>query len=153
MKDLLHEILGEMKERVMNNLNVVKENESNIRKLLLNEDTFERAYQLQLHFKKNKKLLNENLDYLELQLKIVNLINKYGRTDFMKTQFIQLVKENMLNIDFYDETIKGNILFNENHPYYRDEAFIDKLLAHYLSLENFEECSRLTAIKKRVTMQ
>jgi len=149
MKEHLRQLLNEMKDKVLDNLTLVKENEVDIRELLTNPDSYERAFNIQIKYKCNKKLLNENMDYLEVQHKIVNLLSKYGTSDFMKTP-IQTLLERSIDIDYFKETIDGRITFNENHPYYRDEQFIDLLLEHFLSIEDYLECNRLTAIKEKV---
>ena len=143
MRDLFKQILDEMKVKVMKNLSQVKENEVDMRKLLMNRDTYKQAFDLQMHFGKNRKLLSENLEYLELQLKIVNLVSKYGRTEFMKTPFDQILSTNTTNVDYFTETISGNIFFDKNHPYFNDEVFIAQLLNYYEKTENYEECKRL----------
>jgi hypothetical protein len=149
MKDHLRQLLDEMKDKVLDNLKTVKENEVDIRELLTNPDTYERAFNIQMKYKFNKKLLNENMAYLEVQHKIVNLLSKYGNTEFMKTP-LQTLLARSLDTDYFKETIKGRLVFNENHPYYRDEQFIDLLLQHYLSVEDYNECNRLKAIKEKV---
>jgi|WetSurMetagenome_2_1015567.scaffolds.fasta_scaffold433678_2 hypothetical protein len=149
MKDFLRQLLDEMKDKVISNLKEVKGNEADIRKYLTNPETYSRAYNLQLKYKYNRKLLNENIDYLEVQHKIVNLITKYGQKDFMKTPIEKLLAQ-CVDIDYFNETIEGRLTFNENHPYYRDEQFIDQLLQHYLNVENYEECLRIKAIREHV---
>jgi hypothetical protein len=149
MKDLLRQLLEEMKDKVLENLKEVKENETDIRKLLMNPDSFERAFNLQLKYKYNRKLLNENIDYLDVQHKVVNLISKYSQSELMKTPLETLLAQS-LDIDYYTETIAGRMTFNENHPYYRDSQFIDQLFQHYITIEDFEECKRLNSIKSHL---
>jgi hypothetical protein len=149
MKDFLRQLLNEMKDKVMNNLQEVKENEVSIREMLTNHDSYERAFNIQMRYKYNRKLLNENIDFLEVQHKVVNLLSKYGQSDFMNTPFQTLLAQ-CLDVDYLKETIEGRIVFNENHPYYLDEQFINLLLQHYIANEDYGECKRLTAIKEKI---
>jgi hypothetical protein len=151
MKELLNAVLERIKSKVFENLEAAKKNEENIRELLLNPETYERAYNLQLKFDFNHKILHENQDFLELQLKIVNFINKYRHTDLMQMPLVENAKIDQSNIDYFAETIAGRITFNEYHPYYLDEAFINMLLEHYQQEEKYEECQRLSEIKRKIT--
>jgi hypothetical protein len=150
MKELFKAVLKNMKIKVLENLEAVKKNETNIRELLLHPETYERAYNLQLKFNLNRKILHENQDFLELQLKIVNFINKYRHTDLMKMPLIEIAKTDQSNVDYFAETIAGHIAFNVYHPYYRDVIFINMLIEHYQHDENYEECQRLLEIKRKI---
>lgn len=148
MKTVLKQLLEEMKSRVSANLTLVRENENDVRRLLLRKDSYEKAYNLQLHFKNNKSILSENMDYLELQLKIIKLMNKYRNSEVMKSSLESLLLKVPSNIDYFKETIEGKLLFNEYHPNFQDNAFIYKLMSHYLNLEEYTECQRLDTILK-----
>lgn len=153
MKELLKAIMEEMKKKVVSNLEVVKENEADIKRLLNDPEGYEKAFNLQMRFDKNRSILSENLEYLNLQLKIVAFIDKYKYADFLKTPFQDLLKKDPANIDFFNETIEGTILFNENHPLFKDEIFINKLIEHYLEKEDYEECKRLFQIKEQLNKE
>jgi hypothetical protein len=151
MKELLNTVLESLKSKVFENIEAAKKNEENIRELLLNPETYERAYQLQLKFDFNHRILRENQDFLELQLKIVNFINKYRHTDLMQMPLVENAKTDQSNVDYFAETIAGHIAFNKYHPYYLDETFINMLLEHYQQEEKYEECQRLSEIKRKIT--
>jgi hypothetical protein len=149
MKELLKKLLDEMKIKVMANLEQAKEQESDIRKLLSSPETFERAFNMQKKFERTREILNENHDYLEIQMKIVKLIDKYRNTDFMNIPITQL-SEKKIEIDYFIETIEGRLIFNEYHPFYLDEIFITDLISFNLKNENYEECKRLLEIKNKI---
>jgi hypothetical protein len=150
MKELFKKILDEMKVKVMTNLEQAKEQESDIRKLLSSPETFEKAFNMQKKFERTREILSENHDYLELQMKIVKLIDKYRNTGFMNTPFTPS-PEKKVDIDYFTETIDGRMIFNEYHPYYLDEIFINDLISYFLAKENYKECQRLIELKNKIT--
>ena len=150
MKGILKQLLDEMKEKVITNLEIVRRNETIVKNYLSEPESSIKSEVLQNSFTANRIILNDNMDYLELQLKIVNLINKYRQTEIMKLPYNSIIEKDLANIDFFIETIEGRFTFNEYHPYYRDEDFIDRLMAYYLEQEQFEECERVACIKKRI---
>jgi hypothetical protein len=150
MKGLLKQLLHEMKERVVTNLEIIKKNEIEVKRLLAEPYSEDKNRFFQVSFSTNREILNDNLDYLELQLKIVGFMSKYNQSELMKQSFASMLKKDPSNIDFFNETVNGRFEFNEYHPYYRDEEFIDRLMAYYLEHERFEECENLTRIKKKI---
>jgi len=150
MRYLLRQLLDEMKEKVVSNLDEIKKNESKIRELLAAPYSHQKNISLEKQFIQNKNTLAENMDYLELQIKIVALIDKYKNTDLIKLPLESIIEQEPLNIDFFNETIEGRLAFNEYHPNYYDESFINRLLTYYLDQENFEECKKLIDIKTKI---
>ena len=43
----------------------------------------------------------------------------------------------------FQKTISGELPWDNNHPYFGDEAFKSMLLEHYISLEDYETCAWL----------
>jgi hypothetical protein len=152
MKEHFRQLLAMMKEKVVNNLAQVKDNEKDIRMLLQQKDTFEKYHDLKLHFKTNKAILAENMDYLELQIKLVNFINKYRNSEFMKSSRATVLQRDPAEIDYFTETTTGLLEFNEYHPFYRDEIFLNKLAQYYLDIEDYKECQRLEQIRKKISL-
>jgi hypothetical protein len=150
MRYLLRQLLDEMKNKVVANLEEVKKNEAGIRELLSAPYSNEKNISLEKQFIRNKNLLAENMDYLELQIKIVTIIDKYKNSDLIRLPLESIIEQEPLNIDFYNETIEGRLAFDEYHPCYNDEEFIDRLLNHYLEQENFEQCKKLLDIKTKI---
>lgn len=146
MKELLKQILDEMKIKVINNLETVKEYERNIKELSSQPETYARAFNLQMKRKRSRQILNDNLDYLELQLKIIHFIDKYKNSDFLKAPLAPII---LKNVDYFKETIEGRIEFNDTHPYFKDESFIEKLINYYLSIEDYVICDKLFKLKEQ----
>ena len=151
MKELLKKLLDEMKVKVLTNLEQAKEQEGDIRKLLSCPETFEKAFNMQKKFERTRQILSENHDYLEIQMKIVKLIDKYRNTEFMNTPIVKS-PEIKIEIDYFKETVEGRLVFNEYHPFYLDEIFISDLISFNLKNENYEECQRLIEIKNRLSV-
>jgi hypothetical protein len=150
MKGILKQILEEMKGKVITNLETIKKNEKIVKSSMLEPDSEEKNNFIQSTLSENSSILTNNMDYLDIQLKIVNLMSKYSNTELMKQPFYSIIKQDANNIDFFKETVEGRFVFNEYHPYFRDEEFIDRLMAYYLENEKFEECQNLTKIKKKI---
>lgn len=144
MKDLFRQILEEMKDKVMHNLDAVKEHEGEIKKLSAQTETYARDFNLQMKRRLSRQILSDNLDYLELQLKILNFIDKYKFEGFMKMELPPIIRS---GVDYFKETIEGNIEFNARHPFYRNEQFIDRLMQFYLSKEDYANCDKLAKLK------
>jgi hypothetical protein len=47
-------------------------------------------------------------------------------------------------------TIKEVVQFNEEHPFYNDTKFIDKLIVFYESKEAYEQCQELKKLKEGI---
>ena len=77
MKDQLQQIIELMRKHVLKNLELIKNNESHIREVLAWEQSVERTKELNNSYKYSKTLLSENNDYINLQVSIMNFVNKY----------------------------------------------------------------------------
>jgi len=140
-----------LKKKVKNNLKAINENQKIIRELLNNSNTSERKDEFEKYYGANKTLLQENNDFINIQLTLINFLEKYKGT--------AVLDDSMPVVDIYsitdekevlDLTIKGVINFDENHPRFNDTMFIDKLICHYGSLEQYEKCQELTELKSKL---
>jgi hypothetical protein len=151
MRELLQKTIEVMKKRVKNNLKAINENQRIIKDLLKQPNTPERALEFERYYAANKTLLQENNDYINIQLTLINFLEKYKGT--------AVLDENIPMVDIYsitdevevfDLTIKGVVAFNENHPRFNDTEFIDKLIEHYESVEEYEKCQELADMKSKL---
>ncbi|HUX55226.1 MAG TPA: hypothetical protein VMV56_12480 [Williamwhitmania sp.] len=78
MKDKMIEVVNFLKERVGSNLNAIRENEKEIRKLLKQPVSPERTQSLEIFFSHNRQMLDENKDALSIELGILNYLRKFG---------------------------------------------------------------------------
>lgn len=144
----IQRMIEELKDKIKHNVAIINKNQEAIKTLLKEHspeslsDKFD-AYKLQ-----NKKLLSQNNDLINVHLTLLNFMDKYKET--------AILDENMPVLDIQsvtdDEellslTIKGVVPFDSNHPQYNHPLFIDKLIAYYESIEDYEKCQELMNIK------
>jgi hypothetical protein len=143
MKKLMKQVLDELKDKVLNNLNTVRANEKVIREALSMTDNSSKTRLLNEKFEQNRGLLNQNLDYLEIQRRIVKLIDKFRPENAGDTESKQLLIEasQYVDIDFWALTLDGSIPFNELHPMVKNEDFYQKLIDYYVEREEYEKCA------------
>ncbi|MBN1952235.1 MAG: hypothetical protein JW801_13625 [Bacteroidales bacterium] len=151
MRELLQKTIDVLKKRVKNNLKGINENQKVIKELLNQPNTPERALEFNKYYEANKKLLQENNDYINIQLTLINFLEKYKST--------AVLDEAMSVVDIYsisdegevfDLTVKGIVVFNEEHPRFNDCEFIDKMIEHYERREEYEKCSELLELKSKL---
>src|SRR5208337_2446256 len=146
MKDQFQQMIDLMRKHVLKNLELIKTNESHIREVLTWEQSAERTRELNDSYSYSKKLLAENNDFINLQVSIMNFINKYqnnlegpstvkvnGSASFTQNK-------NLTRDDYFRLTIDSDITYNSQHPYFNDEAFFKELLIHFEQSENYEMC-------------
>ncbi len=154
MKEQIQQIIDLMRKHVLKNLELIKTNEGHIREVLMWEQSAERTRELNDSYKYSKTLLSENNDYINLQVSIMNFMNKYQHT--MEGTSTVKVSENATHSqnkslsrdDFFRLTICSNITYNSQHPYFNDEAFFQELLAYFQQNENYEMCAELLNSRK-----
>jgi len=151
MRDLLQKTIDELKKRVKKNLKAINANQKVIKDLLNQSNTKERAVEFEKYYSANKNLLQENNDYINIQLTLINFLEKYKST--------AVLDEEIPVVDIYsitdekeilDLTLKGVVAFNEKHPRFNDCEFIDKLIGHYERVEEYEKCIELLEMKSKL---
>jgi hypothetical protein len=167
MNEQMKLLVNMLKERIIFNLQIIKKNEENIRKILLQPLSDERTKLLKDSFGFNRKLLEENQESLAIELQLIKYIGKHKEMIWTQTQnspstnqstkqendFItenieskndndQMEDEDLLNL-----TLLGEIPFNARHPRFNDEKFTEELLENYKQSENYEMCSHLLKLK------
>jgi hypothetical protein len=148
MRELFQKTIDVLKKRVKNNLKSINNNQKVIKELLAQPSSPSRAAEFERYYSANKTLLQENNDYINIQLTLINFLEKYKGTavldDSLPVVDIYSITD---EVEVLDLTLKGVVAFNENHPRFRDEMFIDKLISHYESLEQYEKCHELSNLK------
>jgi len=151
MRDLIQKTIDVLKIRVKNNLDKINKNQKEIKKLLAQPNSSERAMDFDRYYGANKTLLQENNDYINIQLTLINFLEKYKGT--------AVLDENIPVVDIFsisddvevlDLTLKGVVPFDENHPRFNDLDFIDKMIAHYETVEEYEKCQELFDLKSKL---
>ena len=152
MKALLQRTIEILKKRVKENLDTINQNQSEIRQLLTQPLSAERTYYIEKHYDINKVLLSENNDFINLQVTLLNFMEKYK--DFPIIEDDELTEMSpelyMDDHELFELTIQGKLIFNITHPKFEDEEFFQKLLAYYSALEAYEKCNTLLKTKERI---
>jgi hypothetical protein len=132
---------------------LIKANESHIREVLNWPVSSERTKELDESYKFSKALLSENNDFINLQVSMMNFINKYKnviQTEPVKVtvQSDPMVKSQLSREDYFKLTIENAISFDPRHPYFNDQHFYDDLFSYYQISENYEMCAELLQLKR-----
>ncbi len=168
---ILRSTIESLRDEVTENLKIIRSNEKIVRQILnqgLQNKEFEKINAL---YEVNRNLLNKNKEAINIQLKMINFLNTYRvnvplnqspgvndedafTTRDLNEQFIvpsNVSKADLDSIgvseiteeDYFNLTIEGKIVFNRSHPYFENENFYQKLMAHYTTTENYEMCARI----------
>jgi hypothetical protein len=152
MRDVIQKTIDVLKLRVKSNLDEINKNQEAIKKILKKPNSPERRKDFEKHYSINKNLLSENNDYINVQLTLINFLEKYKDT--------ALLKEHLPIVDVYsitdekevfDLTVKNILPFDSSHPQHDNPDFISKLIDYYETNEAYEKCQELVNIKNQVS--
>ncbi|NOQ24202.1 MAG: hypothetical protein GQ564_02470 [Bacteroidales bacterium] len=170
----LWETVELLKQHVQKNLNIIYENEKEVKEFLKEPVSESRSQKLKVKFQENKLLIIENNDFIRLQLYIIHLIDKYRKPLNNDNTGEQINEENISgNIsvsgsgsqiaqqnpvkeepktytreEIFDLTISGQIQYDYLHPFIDDNDFLNELMEYFIKTEDYEMCKRLKAFKK-----
>jgi hypothetical protein len=154
MKEQLQQVIELMRSHVLNNLDLIKTNESHIREVLSWPQSGERTNELSDSYKCSKNLLSENNDFINLQVSIMNLLNKYKYV-FETEATVKVSAPSNVSYgqvlsrdDYFRLTIENDVVFDNNHPYFDDHEFYNDLLSYFEQVENYEMCAELINLRK-----
>jgi hypothetical protein len=152
MIDLMRKAIEVLKIKVNSNLEVIKQNEIQFHKMLSDGMAVKDHEEMNRIILLNKNLLNENFDYINVQISMLKFLEKYQHqkvfTELQSKKVESNTEEKKEAIDFFVETLSGNILFDSDHPLFNDEDFFSRLLRHFEDNEEYEKCAELVKIKK-----
>jgi hypothetical protein len=153
MKALLQRTIDILKKRVKENLDTINQNQSEIRQLLTQPLSAERTYYIEKHYDINKVLLSENNDFINLQVTLLNFMEKYKDFPILDEEELPDLNPDLYLDDheLFELTIQGKLVFNITHPKFDDEEFFQKLLSYYSSLEAYEKCNSLLKTKEKTS--
>jgi hypothetical protein len=153
MKALLQRTIDILKKRVKENLDTINQNQSEIRQLLTQPLSAERTYYIEKHYDINKVLLSENNDFINLQVTLLNFMEKYKDFPILDEEELPDLNPDLFLDDheLFELTIQGKLVFNITHPKFDDEEFFQKLLSYYSSLEAYEKCNSLLKTKEKTS--
>lgn len=148
MQDLIQRTIEELKMRVKSNLEVINQNQEVIKTLLKEPGSESRKAEFEKHYGINRNLLSQNNDYINIQLTLINFLEKYKGTAVLEESkpIIDIYSISDLQ-EVFDLTIKGVLVFDEKHPHFNNSEFIDRLVAFYEAREEYERCKELIELK------
>jgi len=137
MKNELKKTVELLRERVKNNINKMNANSLNAKLLLSSLPVSEyRSQRLSDLHEENKKLFTENQESIELQKSLDKFLLTYLFKEVEPA--IELSEE-----EYYTRTIRGEIEYNEKHPYFNDSIFFERVLKFFADEEKYEICDVL----------
>jgi hypothetical protein len=152
MKALIKRTIELLKKRVKENLGTINHNQAEIRQLLNQPLSAERTYHIEKHYDINKALLNENNDFINLRVALLNFIEKYKDSPILDEEELpELTPELFLDDhELFELTIQGKLTFDLSHPKFEDAEFFDKLLRYFSAAEAYEKCNALLKTKNQI---
>jgi hypothetical protein len=154
MKEQLQQTIEFLRQHVLKNIELIKANEVHIKEVLGWPLSNERTNELNESYQYSKKLLTENNEFINLQVSIMNFMNKYkvifetSQPVKVSTQANNAKQVNLSRDDYFRLTIENDISFDHLHPYFNDKAFYNDLFTYYQEAENYEMCAFLKKLKQ-----
>lgn len=145
MKTMIEGIINTLKEKTKRNLFQIQNIQNDIRKLLMNPESDERTAKIEEKYLHNKVLLEENNDFIILQKTLSEFVEKYNNSALLNKPTSPAKFKN--EKECFKFTVSNQIPFNEEHPYFDNESFFQKLLFYYQNKEDYEKCDML--LKKK----
>lgn len=154
MKELIQQTIDLLKKKVRENLEMINKNQQRLNEMLNKPFSAERTYQIEKNYAANKTLLAENNDLISLQLSLVNFLEKHkDALNRWEEEDESVGLPDMAGYldddELFEMTIKGKLGFESGHPRFNDEAFFNKLLSYYASIEAYEKCNAMLGLRKR----
>jgi hypothetical protein len=149
MKALLQQIIELLRKRVKENLDTINHNQGEIKQLLNEPVSAERTYHIEKHYDVNKFLLSENNDFINLQITLINFLDKYKDSPIMEEEehLPIITTQSLDDYELFEMTIQEKLSFDLSHPKFDDPEFFRKLVNYYASLEAYEKCDALLKLK------
>ena len=149
MKELIQKTITLLKLRVKNNLELINKNQVRIKEILKEPNSSKRTTRFEEHYETNKGLLAENNDFINIQLTLINFLEKYKDSSILEDNppviEIKPIKDEK---ELFKLTVEGEIAFNRKHPQFNNESFFKELLKYYQDIEAYEKCQALINLKK-----
>lgn len=150
MKDLIQKTIDVLKKKVKENLETINRNQTRLSEILNQPFSSERTYQIEKNYSANKALLAENNDLISLQVSLVNFLEKHKDSleSWKEADPSEIDIASYLNDDeLFDLTVEGKLMYGKRHPKFGDDAFFNKLLSYYASIEAYEKCNAIMVLR------
>lgn len=150
MKDLMQKTIELLKHRVNRNLEIIRQNQKVIKEILKEPVSDERSDRLKEKYDINKNLLHENNDFINMQLNLINFIDKYKNSLVLTASSSNSgSQEEDEGVDYFELTVSGSMPYDARHPFFDDEDFYNELLQYYQDKEDYEMCGQLVNLRKK----
>lgn len=149
MNNLIHKLLNILKEHVNQNNREIQFNQEEIDKLLSGISLNTRKKDLDGKYSQNRQLLNENSDFVKIQLDLSEFIEKYKHLfpeNSVESQMNSTAENDSQKL--FMQTVSGKVKYDIKHPQYNNPHFFQELLKYYESKENYEMCDKLLRLRK-----
>lgn len=147
MKNKLQEAVKLLRQKVKSNLELINNNQEEINTILnatKPAERQERMPEFESKFKINKELLALNNDLIKVQITLMNFLDKHKNNAALESDIITSVPlQNLSWEEIFELTKSGDIVYGEDHPYFDDNDFFNKLLSYFKSTEQYEKCQEL----------
>ncbi len=142
------QILKYIQKFVKKNSAELKRNNDDAHKIMNSNENPYKLDELDWLNARNKKLIKQNSQYLELHTRLVDFLKSISS---LKEEFevdnSNVQEDDNEQINFYDmfeNTIEGKVEFNENHPFFGNDEFKKMLMEYYINKEEYEICQKLS---------
>ena len=132
---MLKSALESLNSKVVENLELVRENDKEIDLLAQLPESDSKSKLLRERYSINKKLLYRNIEHLDAQLRVAKAMEN--------NRFLKVNIKQAQDVDLLQEIVKGEVSFNEMHPKFNDTKFINMLIEYHRHNDEFEECVKL----------
>lgn len=149
MRNQINSILDNLRVKFKQNLEEINKNQQSLQTILKNSDEYGEKFEA--YITKNKQLLVENNDLLNVQSTLNRFLGKYGDTSVFSDISADSALPEVDEQELFEDTVDGSIRFDESHPMYSEPQFVDKLIEHYEGNEDYELCNGLKGIKEKMT--
>ena len=132
MTEMMKLAIDVLKDKISSNLDEIKTNEQKFRKIMSHGEINDNTEIMNSLLDSSKKLLSQNLDFLNLQLSMLKFLEKYRdhENDYANISLEDIDKIHE-SIDVFFFTTQGSLPFNAVHPLVYDEYFWGELLHYY----------------------
>lgn len=146
----MKKVVTALKVRVAQNLEEISKNEKQFKLLMSQGKAESMALELNTLLDRNKYLLEENFDFINVQLAMLKFIELHKRQNVIQNNDGTVSDETATNnseSDIFENTIKGHIHFSPEHPMFYNDNFYARLMDHYAINDKPEMCTKILKIR------
>jgi len=151
MKKIIENMIESLRNQVKHNLMIINQNEDIIRDLSNHPESANQMAAFEKYYEENKNLLAENNDFTNLQLTLVQFLNKYRHAELLNDAVSLDDVDTKQDPEYvFELTVTGKIPFNPRHPFFESQDFYSQLMTHFEKTEQYEKCKELIEVKKDI---